>query len=80
MGIEKALVISFVGFKKIHLVNIKQSNALFLEINEEKVLAIASSMASRFDPSLAVLTVMEDVEKGDGTCIVVHCPWRDCWL
>ena len=52
---------------------------LFLEIYEEKVFAIASSMASRFNPALAVLTEMEDVEKGDGTCIVIQ-ESIDCWL
>ena len=70
-GLEKTLVSSFVGWKKIHIINIKLSENIFLEINEGKVQSIASSIASRFDPAQAVLTVIEDKER-EGMYTVLH--------
>ena len=71
-GVEQALVSSYVGWKKITLDKLKVCENIFITINEEKVQALAASMSARFDPALAVITVMEDKDSKDGSYFVLH--------
>ena len=71
-GLEKRLTSEYVGWGSISIDKLKCNDGVSLSINQQKVGFLAESLMKRFDPSLAVLLVVEDAEGNNGEYFVLH--------